>query len=238
MEIGIFLQTLLPLVTPRVSGSLRYTIARAALEVEAPPFDSVDELSQALGRHERGERTAVIRGVIERARALSRSSERDPTPFERRRSSWSAADLRRELRDADARDFEQQQALRALSAMTTTRPPLRLNWITAVAAGLVIGVAIIVAGGTMRVRQLPPPSTAPAAPPPALPIVASRPLQVPWEQAGGSQVPSRTFAGRTVHRERPAVVRMGRAPSHGGGLLSHLHLRWLRHKVTLRSDRL
>jgi len=70
-EIGILLQTLLPAPITRVSGSLRYTIARALLDVDAPPFDSLDDFSRALIRYARGDRRDVVRGVLERAIELS-----------------------------------------------------------------------------------------------------------------------------------------------------------------------
>src|SRR5690349_13818806 len=44
-EIALLLQTMLPLDT-RVAGGLRYTIARAMLDVDVPPFDSLDDLSE------------------------------------------------------------------------------------------------------------------------------------------------------------------------------------------------
>jgi len=50
-----------------VPGGLRYTIARALLQVEAFPFQSLDELSSALERFESGDRAEVIRGVVARA---------------------------------------------------------------------------------------------------------------------------------------------------------------------------
>src|SRR3954462_3863036 len=40
-EMAIFLDSLLPGGSQRVPGGLRYTIARALLDVEAPPFDSL-----------------------------------------------------------------------------------------------------------------------------------------------------------------------------------------------------
>jgi hypothetical protein len=40
-EIAIFLEDLLPPGSPRVPGGLRYTMARALLNVDVPPFDSL-----------------------------------------------------------------------------------------------------------------------------------------------------------------------------------------------------
>jgi hypothetical protein len=82
-EIGALLQTLIPCGTPRVSGGLRYAIARALLDVDAPPFDSVDELSRTLERFERGDRRTVVRQLIGRhVRPALRIVPRPPTPAE------------------------------------------------------------------------------------------------------------------------------------------------------------
>src|SRR5215475_7116532 len=40
-EIAILLQLLLTCGTPRVPGALRYAVARALHDVDAPPFDSI-----------------------------------------------------------------------------------------------------------------------------------------------------------------------------------------------------
>ena len=65
-EIAGLLQKLIPPGTPGVSGALRYTIARALLEVDAPPFDSLADFSRSLQRFERGDRDAVVRALIGR----------------------------------------------------------------------------------------------------------------------------------------------------------------------------
>jgi hypothetical protein len=145
-EVAVFLQALLPHGrpgAPRVSGSLRYTIARALLEVDAPPFESIDEFSQALARHERGERTAIVRVLLERVLGESPATARLPSHFDRRRAAPTVADLRHQLRQADTRLYEQQLALKALSAMTTTRAHPRYRRAAAVAAGLAIALALI-----------------------------------------------------------------------------------------------
>jgi len=65
-EIAIFLQTLLPPGRLAVPGGLRYTIARGLHEVDARPFDSVEDLSAALERFEKGDRRAVIGQLVRR----------------------------------------------------------------------------------------------------------------------------------------------------------------------------
>ncbi|HEY7292696.1 MAG TPA: hypothetical protein VH583_22860 [Vicinamibacterales bacterium] len=66
-EAAIFLQSLLG-SDGQVPGALRYTLARALLEVDAPPFDDVDEFSRALARHERRGRREVVRELCVRGR--------------------------------------------------------------------------------------------------------------------------------------------------------------------------
>jgi hypothetical protein len=85
------------------------TLARALRDVEAPPFDSLLELSAALTRQEQGDRSAVLRDLYARAAA---------TPLrivgldgERRRRGPSVAELRRQLREADEELFGQLNAI-------------------------------------------------------------------------------------------------------------------------------
>jgi hypothetical protein len=120
-EIAVFLQTLLPAATAPVPGALRYTIARGLHDVDAPPFDSIDEFSRALARFERGDRAAVVRGVLARAtgqppiHAFGRPRAVPPS-IERRRTAPSAAALRRELHAVDRRLFEQRVQTPAVEA--------------------------------------------------------------------------------------------------------------------------
>jgi hypothetical protein len=99
-EIAIFLDSLVPAGSPG-PGGLRYLIARGLLEVDVAPFDSLDEFAEALKRHERGERSEVIRGLLARAEPLCAGAL--VLSGDRRRSRANATDLRRALRDADAR---------------------------------------------------------------------------------------------------------------------------------------
>src|SRR4051812_14710227 len=103
-EIAILLQGMLP-PQRRVPGGLRYTIARALLDVDVPPFDSLDDLSETLQRYQRGPRALIGRRVMRRLgrrRALRRLGEvdgrRQPRTTERGRAR----------READARLYLQQ----------------------------------------------------------------------------------------------------------------------------------
>jgi hypothetical protein len=134
-EIAALLQLLLP-VRMRISGGLRYALARALHEIDAPPFDGIDEFSRALERFERGDRAALIRGLVMRtntAVAAGGSTFTDGEPplahlTERLRMLPSPKALRCELRRADARLFEQEiAALRPMSADPRAAGPSLLN---------------------------------------------------------------------------------------------------------------
>ena len=106
-EIARLLEAMLPRrATSRVPGGLRYTIARALLEVDAPPFDSLDALSAALSRHEQGERSDIVRELCARAARPKVVEFR----HERRRAASSATELRRHLRQADEALFQRTHA--------------------------------------------------------------------------------------------------------------------------------
>jgi hypothetical protein len=159
-EIAILLAAMLPAGT-RVPGALRYTIARALLNVEAPPFDSIEELSSVLSRFERIARDVVIRDLMARAGAITSGTAAAVIPFkppapplrfktERRRGLPSdvASELRREFRRADLERYARQSA--------TTLPDLRgalhqhRRPAGAIMAGLAAGVLLIASGGVMR----------------------------------------------------------------------------------------
>src|SRR6185295_18262602 len=105
-EIAIFLDALLPAGSPRVPGGLRYIIARGLLEVDVAPFDSIDEFSRALTRQERGPRDDVIRHLLRRAESACAAAA--VAHADRRRARTT--ELRRALREADARLYAHQQA--------------------------------------------------------------------------------------------------------------------------------
>jgi hypothetical protein len=92
--------------TPRVPGGLRYTIARALLEVDAPPFDSVQALSAVLARYEQGERSDIVRELYARAAPAEANPKVVAFERERRHRGPSASELRRHLRQADEALFQ------------------------------------------------------------------------------------------------------------------------------------
>jgi hypothetical protein len=161
-EMAILLEAMLPPGT-RLPGALRYMIERGLLNVEAPPFGSIEEFSTALERFERNDRGQVIRELVARARAVAdgdaqasvipfnhaRSAVRFKTERRRPMPAALAADLRRELRRADLERYARQAA--------STIPDLRgallkhRRPIGALAAGLAAGVLLIASGELMQV---------------------------------------------------------------------------------------
>jgi len=190
-EVAIFLEDLLPPGSPRVPGGFRYTMARALLNVDVPPFDSVEDFSRDLARHERGNRASLVRRALAR---VGRPLGLAPVPVvDRRRSPTSVTTLRRELRDADVRlyqgrDLENAEPA-AIDMVPAPPPSQRGRTLTATAACVAAGLVLIGAGELMHKARTPAPaptttisSQAPAAP--ATPDTL-RPLQssVPDEPA-------------------------------------------------------
>jgi hypothetical protein len=241
-ELGAFLQAVFAFDSGRVPGAVRYTVARALLEVEAPPFDSLEEFSEALARYERGDRTEVIRGLIERAREAGVLPADAVPAADRRRTPAGVAELRRQLRDADARVYEQQRALDELGAMASTAPAKRARRF-ALSAGLAAGLALIGVGEAMRSHApvplvvMPPPQSQAEptlqalAPPNDIDAVVGEP------QPLAATATPRTGRKPSVEREDPPkpvhTVRAQRPPRRGW-----LRLSWLRTKIAIRHDSL
>jgi hypothetical protein len=103
-DMGRLLQAMLPHYgTVHVPGALRYAMARALLEVEAPPFDSIAAFANALKRLETGERSAVLRRLCARSALFQppTGARAEAGSQERRRSAPSVRELRTQLREAD-----------------------------------------------------------------------------------------------------------------------------------------
>src|SRR5262245_26380446 len=150
-EVAILLQQLLPPGTPKVPGALRYAIARALHDVDAPPFDSIHDFSAALERFETGDRTAVVRALVARATAVALDRLRARTGEDRRRLMPSSTDFRRELRAADARYYELASAGRVDFA-TPKAPPEERRSPTLV-AGILAGICLVFVGEVMHTRS-------------------------------------------------------------------------------------
>jgi hypothetical protein len=134
-EAAVLLQALLSHASGVVPGALRYTLGRALLEVEAPPFDSGQHFAAALQRFESESRAGAI------AALAARASTAQTVPHERRRATATAAALRRELRDADLRLC----AATAASGPVVRRPARRTRS-APISACVITGAALICAG--------------------------------------------------------------------------------------------
>jgi hypothetical protein len=219
-EIAIFLQAVLPVGTPRVPGALRYTIARALLEVDAPPFDSIQHLSQALTRFESGDRTAVVRALVARTRSVQ------PVP-ERRRVSALAVGVAVGLCLIRVGEFMHTRStvFRPAAVITqpapdrdptpTTPPPIQ--------------------------DEARAPSTPAAAP---VATTGSRPVRVdktmkPVAKPAPSRVEGHALSrveGRTLRAATAAAAPRARGTNDKRGIMDRLRLGWLRKAFTVRSD--
>jgi hypothetical protein len=191
-EVGILLEQMLPGGSLRVPGGLRYTIARALLNVDVPPFGSLDEFARDLARHERGSREAAVRGVLARARTTRALTSAVPT--DRRRMNESASELRRALREADARLYEQQLATPVYDVNV---PRSQIRSVPAAAACLAAGLLLIGTGEFMHRQQRPLTVTQTVPVSPA--AVAPEPLEPKTrglEQVTPSVTPARVDAAR------------------------------------------
>jgi hypothetical protein len=255
-EIAIFLDSLIPAGSPRVPGGLRYLIARGLLEVDVAPFDSLDAFSEALTRHERGPRHEVVRRLLKRAEPACAGA--CVVGGDRRRSRATATDLRRALRAADARLYEQQVTVTAWTTMPPP-PPSRARTAPAIAACIGSGLLLIATGEFMFSRgatAFHDPAIVPPAPPayvnampaevPAIRVKLNEPVPRPRAPA-----PRRTAAVQRTSRapesprpvprvwpeprERPpAAIR--KADEQRSGVMDRLRLRWLRDAFVTRSE--
>jgi hypothetical protein len=225
-ELAALLDVMLPPggTSPIVPGGLRYIVARARMEVDAPPFDSVFEFSQALARHERGDRSAVIQSALARIKAHGADDR-----LERRRTDPAVTVLRRQLRDADVRVYDQQRAIDALSAMST-RPPAG-NRAGVLAAGVLIGLAFVGAGELMRhdtnVTSPPVVSASNVPSPPPAAVVPPVPPQVTAPAGRAAKTPvvhpvKRTAPTSTSSRDRTSQ--------------RSRRFQWLKTRFVLRAD--
>jgi hypothetical protein len=208
-EIGILLEAMVS--GTRLPGGLRYTIARALLNVDAPPFDSIEELSSVLARFERHDRDSVLRDLVQRAAAMGDAAAPAAViPFkpasparirpERRRPMPAvvAAELRRDLQRADMERYRRQAA----AARPDLRGALRRQKrpIRAIMSGLGTGILLIASGEFMTVG----PSAGRDEP---LPVITAPAPRLPEPAAG--HLPPAHFIG--MHEAGAGEARSGSA---------------------------
>jgi hypothetical protein len=189
-EIATLLQALLPPPPVRIPGGLRYAIARAMLDVDVPPFDSLDELSETLARYERGPREQILITLLQRF-AASRGLV--PAIYGERRRDARATQLRRALREADARLYMHKVAADAAAAPR----PARGRSVPSALAGVAAGLLLILAGEFMYKVQHDP--ALPYAPP--APTVVAEPAPV---TSGATPAPASALAARSSIEGAPA----------------------------------
>lgn len=233
VEVGLVLHNLLG-SSHRVPGRLRYTVGRALHEVEAPPFESAHDFSTALQRFEAGDRREQIAGLYERARATCPSdagvvSLFTPKPSvsrpPERRTQRSAAELRRQLRDADLQLYETQRLSKPDPHQIRTGRFRRAP----IAACMVAGVALVAAGEIAHVGQRAPTPVAsqPLAPidiatnipidAPSQPAVAEVPVKAPEVSPRPTISPA---SGRRTAAQAYAVTPRSRTPMTRAGAAS------------------
>jgi hypothetical protein len=235
-EIAILLQRLLGDTPQRAPGGLRYAIARALLEVDAPPFDSVNDFAVVLGRFERGDREQVLRGLFARVSTYSQLATvtKFRTMMDRRQLMPSATDLRRELRKVDEQLYAHHRratdvippipsipAMPAIPAVVVqARQPRGVN---AVAAGIAVGLVLAGSGELLHIRTHGPrdtrsaavvtPATGTAKAAPSAPAAADAARAVPSSATDAAAAPALVrFSGAAVPEladepDAPAVVR-------------------------------
>lgn len=219
-EVALLLRSLLPESTPGVPGGLRYAIARALHEVDAPPFGSADEFSNTLARFQ----TLAVAGATPAPHAPTDSQDmpKARVPVERRRPHGATVtNLRHALRDADSRLYEQRRSSEGSTRQVA--PPSLVRRTAVVLAGIAAGILIFAAGVATRDHLAPAASRAnatasiePAAPPPA-DIV----LEPPVRKAAAVKVKAQP-AARAVPRK------VADKDSKNRGFFQRMHLQWLR----------
>jgi hypothetical protein len=209
-EIAILLEELLPEGARGVPGALRYIVARALHDVDAPPFDSLAALSAALSRHEHGDRDATIRRLAARAGAAFAQSDRSD---ERRRGRSTPGDYRRLLREADEKLYRQQLALDTVTTAVDPAAPSRFfpasRRALGVALAILIGFLILVSAAALRTGSsaAAPPVSAPSGP------AARASAERPHTEADRAVEPARR-AANPAPRPRPrAQTRTVKHPS-------------------------
>jgi hypothetical protein len=213
-EVALLLQGLLPPGSPGVPGGLRYAIARALGEVDAPPFASPEDFSIILSRFQTVDGPAVAHGILAHINAGTTPKARE-TVERRRPNGATVTSLRRALREADSQLYEWQ---RSPDVKVATWP--RARKAMAIAASLAAGVLLFVAGVATRDRIGTAPATTEAAR--AVPAAADIVLEAP---------PRKAAARARVREQKPKARAASAAPAtraKNRGVFARLHLQWLK----------
>ncbi len=215
-DVALLLRTLLPAGSPGVPGGLRYAIARALGEVDAPPFDSLEDFSIILSRFQTVDGPQVAQGMLARIEAGENRNARR-TADRRRPNGATVTNLRRALREADSQLYERQ---RSADAQVAKRP--RAYKAMAIAASIAGAVLLFVAGAATRDRIATP---APAEPEAARLVPAASDIEL--------EAPPRKLPVKArVRAKKPKAVAVSSAPApnptKNRGFFGRLHLQWLK----------
>ena len=157
-ELGHFLDALLPAGSPRVPGAVRYTIARALLDVDAPPFESLDDFSRDLARHEQGDRAEDVRRALARRPTGDRRSRAERTPIAGRAAALRARRCGVNCAKPTSVSTSSSTSSRRRRSRSSTSPrPRRRNrrrTLSAAAVCLAAGLSLIGAGELMHRRHV------------------------------------------------------------------------------------
>ncbi len=153
LEMAALLRHIIPRSATGVPAGLRRALDRGLLEVDEPPFDSVAQFSAVLEPFEQGDRAQVVAALWRRAQP---PSEAYIVRTHDRRRGPSRDELRRQLRDADARYYDEVVA----PVRRSIRPHVQ---VPAMALGIAAGLALITAGEVMHAWRVEAPSPAPIA---------------------------------------------------------------------------
>jgi hypothetical protein len=209
VEAALLLESLVNRAHDRVPGGLRYAIGRGLHEVEAPPFDTLADFSAALSRFERGARSDRIRQLFKAVSSGETSAADAPIvpQGDRRRHEPTAAELRRQLREADLRLYEARRVARA------SQEPRRARRIRRgpIAACMAAGIALVAVGeftpaGRVRVSPTAPTSAGQSDLP--APSAASQPAsrsESTVASAGAHHIAAAAPVVPDSHRTRPSA---------------------------------
>jgi hypothetical protein len=206
-ELAILVQELLT-ETPRVPGGLRYAIARALHEVDAPPFDALDDFAATLARYAPRQTDDLLRRLV---------AKRD-----RRQPRRSASDLRMQLREADRRVYESQRRLDVPPPAIANARPRRLIGALAVGAVATIAAAGVVGDPVPEMPVQPPP-----------PTIAQHVVLAPSEESSVHPVLDVPPApAPRLQSPRPQSKRPAPRASH----TKKIRLRWFHTTIAFRND--
>jgi len=216
-EVAVLLRTLLPAGSPGVPGGLRYAIARALGEVDAPPFDSPEDFSIILSRFQTADGPDLAHGLLTRIDAGENANSRR-TADRRRPNGATVTNLRRALREADSQLYERQ---RSADAQVTKRP--RVYKVVAIAASFAGAILLFVAGAATRDRIATPTPPQPEAAR-AVPAAGDIELEAP---------PRKLPVKARVRAKKPRVVAVSstapaQSTTKSRGFFGRLHLQWLK----------